>query len=169
MSPRSPRARLADPPPPFGRLGVDGRLPYLERSTHEHVRQYRLGAVPSRLRRPLRRRPPRRARASATSSDPAPAGSGAATPAASSAPTAAAPAASAAPARRPQTVDAKAVLEGLAAKNPQKLDWQHSIVDMMKLLDLDSSLASRKQLAQELHYTGDMEDSAAMNVWLQAR
>ena len=40
---------------------------------------------------------------------------------------------------------------------------------MMKLLDLDSSLASRKQLAQELHYTGDMEDSAAMNVWLHGQ
>ena len=103
---------------------------------------------------------------SATSSDPAPAGTGAATPAASGAPTA--PAASAA-GSAPQTVDAKAVLEGLAAKNPQKLDWQHSIVDMMKLLDLDSSLASRKQLAQELHYTGDTEDSAAMNVWLHGQ
>lgn len=104
---------------------------------------------------------------STTSSDPAPAGSGAATPAASGAPTAAAPAASSAGSA--QTVDAKAVLEGLAAKNPQKLDWQHSIVDMMKLLDLDSSLASRKQLAQELHYTGDTEDSAAMNVWLHGQ
>ena len=58
------------------------------------------------------------------------------------------------------------VLEGLAAKNPQKLDWQHSIVDMMKLLGLDSSLSNRKELAQELHYTGDTDDSAAMNMWL---
>jgi hypothetical protein len=106
---------------------------------------------------------------STTSSDPAPAGAGAATPAASGAPTAAASAAPAAAGSAPQTVDAKAVLEGLAAKNPQKLDWQHSIVDMMKLLDLDSSLASRKQLAQELHYTGDTEDSAAMNVWLHGQ
>ncbi len=58
------------------------------------------------------------------------------------------------------------MLEGLAAKNSQKLDWRHSIVDMMKLLDLDSSLASRQELAKELHYTGDMSDSAKMNVWL---
>ncbi len=110
----------------------------------------------------------------ATSSDPAPAGDGAATPPVAGAPTAApapaaatpAAAAPAAAAAAPQTVDAKAVLEGLAAKNPQKLDWQHSIVDMMKLLGLDSSLSNRKELAQELHYTGDMDDSASMNVWL---
>ena len=103
----------------------------------------------------------------ATTSDPAPAGDGATTPPASGAPTAAAPAAApAATGSTPQTVDAKAVLEGLAAKNPQKLDWQHSIVDMMKLLGLDSSLSNRKELAQELHYTGDTDDSAAMNMWL---
>ncbi len=46
----------------------------------------------------------------------------------------------------------------------QKLNWRSSIVDLMKLLDLDSSLQARKQLAQELHYTGDTDDSAAMNV-----
>ncbi len=97
----------------------------------------------------------------------APAGDGAATPPAGGAPTAAvAPAAASAPGAAPQTVDAKAVLEGLSAKNPQKLDWQHSIVDMMKLLGLDSSLSNRKELAQELHYTGDTDDSASMNVWL---
>jgi hypothetical protein len=107
----------------------------------------------------------------ATSSDPAPAGAGATTPPAGGAPGAAA-AASAAPTTSgsaPQTVDAKAVLEGLAAKNSQKLDWQHSIVDMLKLLGLDSSLESRKQLAQELHYTGSTDDSAAMNVWLHGQ
>jgi len=58
------------------------------------------------------------------------------------------------------------VLDGLAAKNAQKLDWRHSIVDMMKLLDMDSSLSARKELAGELHYTGDTNDSAALNVWL---
>ena len=99
----------------------------------------------------------------ATTSDPAPAGAAVASPAAAGAPTApAAPSGGSAP----QSVDAQAVLAGLAAKNPQKLDWQHSIVDMMKLLGLDSSLSNRKELAQELHYTGDIEDSAAMNVWL---
>lgn len=63
-------------------------------------------------------------------------------------------------------VDVAAVLDGLAAKNSQKLDWKHSIVDMMKLLDLDSSLTARKELAGELHYTGDTGDSAGMNLWL---
>jgi Domain of unknown function (DUF3597) len=65
-----------------------------------------------------------------------------------------------------QNVDVGAVLDSLAAKNSQKLDWRHSIVDMMKLLDMDSSFSARKELASELHYTGDTNDSAAMNVWL---
>jgi hypothetical protein len=63
-------------------------------------------------------------------------------------------------------VDVTSVLDGLAAKNQQELDWRHSIVDMMKLLDLDSSLTARKELATELHYTGDTSDSASMNIWL---
>ena len=98
----------------------------------------------------------------ATSSAPAPAGSGATTPPADGGPTASASASG-------QSVDVAAVLEGLAAKNSQKLDWRHSIVDMMKLLDLDSSLSSRKELAQELHYTGNMDDSASMNTWLHGQ
>lgn len=65
-----------------------------------------------------------------------------------------------------EPVDVEAVLTGMAEKNPQKLDWRHSIVDLLKLLNLDSGLASRKQLADELHYTGDKEDSASMNIWL---
>ncbi len=63
-------------------------------------------------------------------------------------------------------VDVEAVLTGLAAKKGQKLDWRKSIVDLMKLLDLDSSLDARKDLAKELKYTGDTSDSATMNVWL---
>jgi hypothetical protein len=63
-------------------------------------------------------------------------------------------------------VDVAAVLSGLAAKNKEKLDWRKSIVDLMKLLNLDSSLSSRKELAKELGYTGDTNDSAKMNVWL---
>ena len=63
-------------------------------------------------------------------------------------------------------VDVAAVLDGLAAKNPQKLDWKHSIVDLLKLLGLDSSLAERKELAADLKYTGDTNDSATMNMWL---
>jgi Domain of unknown function (DUF3597) len=65
-----------------------------------------------------------------------------------------------------EPVDVAAVLTSLAEKNPQTLDWRHSIVDLMKLLGLDSGLASRKQLADELHYTGDKDDSASMNIWL---
>ena len=64
------------------------------------------------------------------------------------------------------TVDVEEVLNGMAAKNSQQLNWRTSIVDLMKLLDLDSSLTARKQLADELHYTGDKDDSASMNVWL---
>jgi Domain of unknown function (DUF3597) len=65
-----------------------------------------------------------------------------------------------------QSVDVEAVLSGMAAKKGQKLDWHHSIVDLMKLLDLDSSSGARKELARELNYTGDASDSAKMNVWL---
>ena len=54
----------------------------------------------------------------------------------------------------------------MAAKNPEKLDWKHSIVDLMKLVGMDSSLSARKQLASELHYSGDQNDSAKMNIWL---
>jgi hypothetical protein len=66
-------------------------------------------------------------------------------------------------------VDVEAVLQDRAAKDPQKLNWRTSIVDLMKLLDIDSSLENRKQLAQELGYTGSTDDSAAMNVWLHRR
>jgi hypothetical protein len=64
-------------------------------------------------------------------------------------------------------VDVVAKLEGLAAANPQKLNWKTSIVDLLKLLDLDSSLTARKELATELGCPADrMGDSAAMNIWL---
>lgn len=63
-------------------------------------------------------------------------------------------------------VDVAAILNDMAAKNPQKLDWSSSIVDLMKLLDLDSSLTARKELATELAYQGNVGDSAAMNIWL---
>jgi hypothetical protein len=63
-------------------------------------------------------------------------------------------------------VDVAAVLDKLAREGDQKLEWRKSIVDLMKLLKMDSGLSARKKLAQELHYTGDTKDSAAMNVWL---
>jgi predicted Zn-dependent peptidase len=63
-------------------------------------------------------------------------------------------------------IDVEAVLTKLANQSKEKFDWQKSIVDLMKLLSLDSSSTARKELARELHYSGDMNDSAAMNVWL---
>ena len=66
------------------------------------------------------------------------------------------------------SVDVSEVLTAKAAQAGQTLDWRHSIVDLMKLLGLDSSLAARKELAGELHYTGDTNDSASMNVWLHS-
>ena len=65
-----------------------------------------------------------------------------------------------------QQVDVAAILDDLARKNPEKLDWKDSIVDLMKLVGMDSSLSARKQLATELHYTGNQTDSASMNIWL---
>jgi hypothetical protein len=66
----------------------------------------------------------------------------------------------------PQTVDVTAVLDGLAAENPERLNWRRSIVDLLKLLDMDSSPAARKSLADELHYPGDPNNSEEMNTWL---
>ena len=84
------------------------------------------------------------------------------------APSAAPKPASAAPTTAPAAaaVDVEAVLEGLSANQKQKLNWRTSIVDLMKLLDLDSSLENRKELARELGYKGDTSDSATMNIWL---
>jgi len=65
-----------------------------------------------------------------------------------------------------QTVDVAAIVDKAAAAKGEKLAWRTSIVDLMKALDLDSSLAARKELAKELKYTGDTNDSATMNVWL---
>src|SRR5690348_9179415 len=71
--------------------------------------------------------------------------------------------ASAAPAG---SVDVAAIVDKAAAAKHEKLEWRTSIVDLMKALDIDSSLAARKELAKELGYTGDTNDSASMNVWL---
>ncbi|HWL30167.1 MAG TPA: DUF3597 family protein [Burkholderiaceae bacterium] len=64
------------------------------------------------------------------------------------------------------TVDVEAILSDLQSKNQERLNWRTSIVDLMKLLGLDSSLTARKELAKELNYTGSTDDSAAMNMWL---
>lgn len=76
------------------------------------------------------------------------------------------PAAAAAPAAAISEVDVEATLAAEAAKVAQPLNWRTSIVDLMKLLDIDSSLANRKELAQELGYTGELNGSAEMNIWL---
>jgi hypothetical protein len=93
----------------------------------------------------------------------------AATPASGGASTstaAASPGSSSAPAAPPDSVDVAAILDKAVAAKGEKLEWRTSIVDMMKALDIDSSLGARKELAKELGYTGDTNDSATMNIWL---
>lgn len=99
------------------------------------------------------------------------------TTSAGSAPSSAAPAGGAAPsslgtatasssAAPAQSVDVAAIVDKAAAAKHEKLEWRTSIVDLMKALDIDSSLSARKELAHELGYTGDTNDSASMNIWL---
>ena len=85
-----------------------------------------------------------------TKADAAPAGGGAA--------------AGAAPAAA--TVDVAPILDAAVKAKKEKLEWRTSIVDLMKALDIDSSFSARKDLAKELGYTGDSNDSASMNIWL---
>jgi hypothetical protein len=92
-----------------------------------------------------------------TSAQAAPAGGAPAAGGGAAAGTATAPA---------QSVDIVPILEKAAAEKKEKLNWRTSIVDLMKVLDLDSSLGARKELAKELGYTGDTNDSASMNIWL---
>ena len=93
-----------------------------------------------------------------TTASAAPASGGAgAGPAAGSSSAAAAPA---------KTVDVAPILDKAVAAKGEKLAWRTSIVDLMKALDIDSSLGARKELAKELGYTGDTNDSASMNIWL---
>lgn len=88
------------------------------------------------------------------------------TAAPTSPPAATEPTAPAAP-KPVEVVDVVAQLEQRAAANPQKLNWRTSIVDLLKLLDIDSSLTARKELATELNCPAElMGDSAKMNVWL---
>ena len=64
------------------------------------------------------------------------------------------------------TVDVAPILDKAVAAKGEKLAWRTSIVDLMKALDIDSSFSARKELAKELGYSGDMSDSASMNIWL---
>ncbi len=95
----------------------------------------------------------------------APASTAGAAPSAPATPASPTPAPSASPAPA-QPVDVAAVLNAAVAAKKQKLNWRTSIVDLMKALDMESSLAERKELAAELGYTGSTSDSAAMNMWL---
>jgi len=92
-----------------------------------------------------------------TKADAAPVAGGAAAPAAGGS-SSAAPAAT--------TVDVAPILDKAVAAKGEKLEWRTSIVDLMKALDIDSSFTARKELAKELGYTGDSNDSASMNIWL---
>ena len=92
-----------------------------------------------------------------TKADAAPAGGGAAGGAAAPGGSSAAPAA---------TVDVAPILDAAVKAKGEKLEWRTSIVDLMKALDIDSSFTARKELAKELGYTGDSNDSASMNIWL---
>ena len=98
-----------------------------------------------------------------TKADAAPAGGGAAAGAGSSS-TSSSGGSAAAPAA--VTVDVAPILDKAVAAKGEKLAWRTSIVDLMKALDIDSSFSARKDLAKELGYTGDTNDSASMNIWL---
>ena len=93
----------------------------------------------------------------------APAGSA---PPSGGSPTSMSPAAGSSSAAPPQSVDVAAIVDKAAKAKGEKLEWRTSIVDLMKALDIDSSLSARKELAHELGYTGDTNDSATMNIWL---
>jgi hypothetical protein len=99
-----------------------------------------------------------------TKADAAPGGTppaaGGAAPAGGAPPTATATAAPA------QSVDVAPILDKAVAAKGEKLEWRTSIVDLMKALDIDSSFSARKELAKELGYSGDSNDSASMNIWL---
>jgi hypothetical protein len=99
-----------------------------------------------------------------TKAEAAPAGGGAAAGgAAAGGSTSGSAAAAPAPAA---TVDVAPILDKAVAAKGEKLAWRTSIVDLMKALDIDSSFSARKELAKELGYTGDSNDSASMNIWL---
>ncbi|EJJ24641.1 DUF3597 domain-containing protein [Rhizobium sp. CF142] len=96
----------------------------------------------------------------------APAASPAAQPTAATKPATGAPAPAQSSPAQASSTDIEQILNAAVKKSGQKLDWRHSIVDLMKALGMDASLAERKELAAELGYTGDTNDSAKMNIFL---
>jgi hypothetical protein len=105
------------------------------------------------------------AKADAAAPGATPAAGGAA-PAGGPPPAATAAAGSSAPAAPAQSVDVAPILDKAVAAKGEKLEWRTSIVDLLKALDIDSSFSARKELAKELGFTGDSNDSASMNIWL---
>jgi Domain of unknown function (DUF3597) len=103
------------------------------------------------------------ASATTTSAGSAP---GSAAPAGGTAPSSLGTATASSSAAPAQSIDVAAIVDKAAAAKGEKLEWRTSIVDLMKALDIDSSLSARKELAHELGYTGDTNDSASMNIWL---
>ena len=103
------------------------------------------------------------ASATTTSAGSAP---GSAAPAGGAAPSSLGTATASSSAAPAQSVDVAAIVDKAAAAKHEQLEWRTSIVDLMKALDIDSSLSARKELAHELGYTGDTNDSASMNIWL---
>lgn len=101
-----------------------------------------------------------------TSAGAAPAGTSPSTTVPGAAPADGAPAGGTATAAPTATVDVAPILDKAVAAKGEKLEWKTSIVDLMKALDIDSSLTARNELAKELGYTGDTNDSATMNIWL---
>jgi hypothetical protein len=93
-------------------------------------------------------------------------GAAAAPPSSTATTTSAGTSAGSATAKPISRTDVEGILQKLAAEQREDLDWRRSIVDLMKLLKLDSGLGARKQLAQELGYTGALDGSSEMNVWL---
>jgi Domain of unknown function (DUF3597) len=102
----------------------------------------------------------------APGSGPAAAPTGGPAPSSGPAPAASSSGSASASAPPVHTVDVAPILDKAVAAKKEKLQWRTSIVDLMKALDIDSSLAARKELAKELGYTGDTSDSASMNIWL---
>jgi hypothetical protein len=139
-----------------GAAGIREKAP-LKASHHLHIHRERTMSIFGKIMSAILG-----SKAAATpASGGAPAG-GAATTGSAAAPSSA-PAAPVAPA---QSVDVAAIVDKAAAAKGEKLEWRTSMVDLMKALDIDSSLSARKELAKELGYTGDSNDSASMNVWL---
>lgn len=137
---------------------------YVELSATARIEEHAMNILGSILEKVLGKTPASSAAATPAASVPKASGPTKADGATNAAPSA--PASTSAPVQPGPSVDVAAVLDDLSDKTTEKLDWRHSVVDLMKLLSIDSSLAARKELAKELHYDGDTSNSSSMNIWL---